>query len=125
MAALDEGALICDFAQIYRIYDWRALPARYAGTLARGLPPESRIMLKLSGLSVPINTMILATIADACRTLVWHNTKDAKKGRNKPKSLFALLTKEGTRSEAEVSFGSGADFLEWREKMLKGGGADT
>lgn len=42
-----EDELICDMAESYRIYDYRALKARYAATLALGLRPHSRVMLKI------------------------------------------------------------------------------
>lgn len=121
MAVLDEAALICDFAETYHIYDWRSLPARYAAILASGLRPDSRIMLKISDTAVPINTMLLATIADATRVQAWHETKDGQRGRNAPKSLLELITKKiGDRVEPGRGFDSAADFVKWRENMLGG-----
>lgn len=37
MVAVDEEALICDFAETYNILDWRELPCRTAAILASGL----------------------------------------------------------------------------------------
>jgi len=34
-------------AEIYHIYDYRAMKARYIATLALGLPPRSRVMTRL------------------------------------------------------------------------------
>lgn len=34
-------------AEIYHIYDYRAMKARYIATLALGLPPRSRVMARL------------------------------------------------------------------------------
>lgn len=121
MAVLDEAALICDFAETYHIYDWRSLPARYAAILACGLRPDSRIMLKISGTTAPINTMLLATIADATRMQVWQQTKDGQRRRNAPKSLLELITKKiGDRVEPGHGFDSAADFVKWRKNMLGG-----
>lgn len=43
MAALDEDALICDFAETYHLR-FDELPKDYAAVLAAGLPYTSRIM---------------------------------------------------------------------------------
>jgi len=42
-----EDELICDMAEIYHIYDYRAMKARYIATLTLGLPPRSRVMSRL------------------------------------------------------------------------------
>lgn len=64
MISTDEEALICDFAQVYHIYDYQSLPADYVGTLAVGLPDNSRIKRKLAGLQVSLETLLLSIIAD-------------------------------------------------------------
>ena len=121
MVVLDEAALICDFAEAYHIYDWRSLPARYAAILATGLRPDSRIMLKISGTAAPVETVLLATIADATRILAWKKTKDGQRGRNAPKPLLELINKKiGDRVEPGHGFDSAADFVKWRENMLGG-----
>ena len=58
MVALDEDALICDFAETYHIYDYRRLPVEYAATLAYGLRENSRIRMVQSGLKVELNTLL-------------------------------------------------------------------
>ena len=37
MINLDEGALICDFAETYHIYNYREFEPFYVATLANGL----------------------------------------------------------------------------------------
>ena len=120
MAAVDEEALICDFAETYHIYDYRQLPARLAAVYACGLRQDSRIQVKLSGLSIPPDRMLLSLIADSARVLVWQNTKDGVGGKNQPKSIFALLTGQDTEKEKPERFASGEEFLQWRETMLRG-----
>lgn len=123
MIRLDEAALICDFAETYHVFDYRALPARYAATLAAGLRPNSRIMQKISGATVAPEILLLSAIADACRVLVWQNTKDGQKGRNAPESLLAELT--GHRKENKYATGEGfstvEEFRAWYEKTIGGG----
>ena len=46
MMALDEDALICDFAETYHIYNIYGMPVQYIATLAIGLRDDSRIKSK-------------------------------------------------------------------------------
>lgn len=118
MIAADEAALRCDFLETYHIPDYRALPARQAALFACGLREDSRIMMRLSGVPVRAETMLLAVIADAVRYLVWQNTEDGHKGRNQPWSIRAVLT-GGSRSDG-AGFDSAEDFEAWRASMLGG-----
>lgn len=115
MVSLDEEALICDFAEAYHVFDWRSLPVRTAATLANGLGADSRIMRKMSGLPVTMDTLLLATIADALHILVWQNTKDGTKGRNRPVLIAEKLTET---PKEESGFDSIADFRKWREELI-------
>ena len=97
MIALDEDALICDFAEFYHIYNIFDYPADYIATLAIGLRDNSRIKLKLLGLRVDINMLLLAHIADNTAINVYAKTKDAKSGKNRPTSFVNLFTKTETQ----------------------------
>ena len=114
MIALDEDALICDFAETYHIYDIYSLPAYYVATLAKGLRIDSRSMMAVNGLKVDVKTLLLARIADSCAINVYFKSKDAENGQNRPKSIVSLLT--GTsQQEANRDFDTGEDFIkEWR-----------
>lgn len=113
MIALDEDSLICDFAETYHIYNMRDFPCDYVATLAMGLRDNSRIKMKAAGLRVEYTTLLLAHIADNTAINVYAKTKDAKTGRNQPKSIVEVLTKD---PEKEIkAFDSGEAFLEeWR-----------
>ncbi len=114
MIALDEDALICDLAETYRIYDMEQLPCEYVATLATGLKHDSRIKLKAAGLSVDLNTLLIAHIADNTAINWWLQTKDAQTGRNQPKSFVKILFPELDDTHAR-QFESGESFLEeWR-----------
>ena len=115
MVSLDEEALICDFAETYHVFDWRSLPVRTAATLAIGLGEDSRIMRKLSGVPVTVETLLLATIADALHILVWQNTKDGTKGRNRPALIAEKLIQT---PKEETGFNTVDDFRKWREEMI-------
>lgn len=119
MIAADEAALRCDFLEVYHIMDYRALPARQAALFACGLGSGSRIMQKLSGSSVALDTMLLAVIADAVRILVWQNTTDGWEGRNLPWSITERLAGGGKKKES-LGFGSPEEFDAWRAQMIGG-----
>jgi len=91
MAAVDEDALRCDFAQVYHVLDYRRLPLRTAAVFAQGLPEDSRIMRRLSGARIGVDTALLARIADAAALLVWMNSKDGQSGANRPRSVLDML----------------------------------
>lgn len=112
MIATDEDALICDFAETYHIYNIYEMPVMYIATLAKGLRHDSRIMMAVNGLKVDINTLLLAHIADNTAINVYFKTKDAEKGRNRPKSYVKILTSD--RNEIAREFDCGDDFIkEW------------
>lgn len=114
MIALDRDALICDFAETYHIFDMESLSAEYASTLAAGLRDDSRIKLKMAGIKVDMNTLLLARIVDNTAINVYAKTKDAKTGRNKPKSVVNTLL----NGETELKhYATGADFMEEWERL--------
>lgn len=119
MIAVDEAALRCDFLETYHVMDYRALPARQAALFACGLGPRSRIRQKLSGSPVPLDTALLALIADAVQLLVWQRTEDGVNNRNRPKSILRALTGDEA-STGSVGFDSPEDFEAWRRQMIGG-----
>lgn len=119
MVALDETALICDFAERYHVLDWRALPVRTAAALAAGLEADSRIAKKISGAAADVQTMLLAMITDALHIITWQNTKDGVKGRNPPKSIVQAILANDRGSFTE-GFRSVDEFNAWRASMTGG-----
>lgn len=119
MITIDEDALICDLAETYRIYDYRQLPPSKVAVFAFGLRDDSRIKMKVSGQKVPIDTLLLAGISDKLSTLVWFQTEDGQKGRNRPTMLTDLLTNKETESKEDVIvFNSGEDFVKARNQLM-------
>ena len=111
MAAVDEDALRCDFAQVYHVLDYRRLPLRTAAVFAQGLPEDSRIMRRLSGARIGVDTALLARIADAAALLVWMNSKDGQRGANRPRSVLDILLGAGEQEkprgfESPAAFGA-------------------
>ena len=94
MIATGEDDLICDLAQYYNIYNYLELDVNFIATLACGLPEESRCMRALTNQKLTIEQTLLSLIVDRLSWLVWAKTKDGQKGRNKPESVYEILTKE-------------------------------
>ena len=119
MVATDETALICDFAERYHVLDWRSLPVFTAAALAVGLEADSRIVRKICGAPAPLQTILLAVIADMTHVLAWQNTEDARTGKNAPQSILRALLGKGRKDGAE-GFDSVDDFLAWHASMTGG-----
>ena len=115
MIRTDEDALICDFAETYNIYDFKRLPLKVAAALAVGLRDDSRIKMKLSGAQAPADVLLLAAAVDRLSLLVWAQTKDAEKGRNRPKSILESFNPKESNSSV---FDSGEDFMKERERLI-------
>lgn len=118
MISLDEDALICDLAETYHILDYRALPPKLVGVLCCGLRDNSRIKIKISNLSVDIETLLSALIADRLQILIWQRTEDGAKGRNFPKSIYEKLLNPQKEESNNMAFASGADFDEYRKTLI-------
>jgi len=116
MLKVDENALICDLAETYHIYDYRQLPPSKVAIFAIGLKDDSRIKMKLSGSKVSLETLLLAGIVDRLNILIWQNTEDGAKGRNRPKPILDVIYEK----ESDISaFTSGKEFEEERRRLIK------
>ena len=119
MIGVDEDALVCDFAETYHVFDYRSLPLRTAARLAAGLRDNSRIMMKLSGFRVPIDTMLLAHAVDGINMLMWSKTKDGRKNTNRPSSILQAITSEKKENPVR-GFSSAEDFELEKARILRG-----
>ena len=117
MVGVDKDALICDLAEIYHIYDYKAFPPHYIAILAVGLRDDSRIKMKISKQRLTLDQVLLASTYDKIAQLVWLNSKDGSKGRNRPKSVLLELTKEPKESEYKSM--SPEEFEQSREQKLR------
>lgn len=99
MIAADEDALICDLAETYGIFDYRALPVKLLATLSAGLKPDSRICLSMENAKRPAVEILLAGIADRLGHLNWMFSEDGRQGRNHPQSVLDVLLGNQTSEE--------------------------
>lgn len=123
MITADNDALICDFAETYHIYDYRALPLSLVATLACGLGENSRIRRSMSGQTLTVEAMLLAMLVDRTGLILWTQTKDAQKGRNRPKSVLEqLLAGADSNKEDIEAYASGEEFEAERKRLTGGEG---
>ena len=123
MIETDESALICDFAETYHIYDYRALPVHYAATLAYGLRCDSRIRLKLGEVKEEVPCFISAAKAADYLALIVNSL------REEPEECPALLTdiiygRAQKEEQKKTSYSSGEDFRSAWAKLTKGRDSD-
>lgn len=122
MIATDRDALTCDMAETYGVFDIRGLPVGLLATLACGLRENSRIKMRMAGVSVETRDLLLAHAVDALNLIFWSKTKGAQTSSNRPRSFVGMMTAPPKNQEREeiVSFRSGAAFdTAW--KRLAGG----
>ena len=109
--------MICDLAETYHVLNYRELPPSLVATLVTGLRADSRLKMKLTGMKIPVETTIAAMTYDAVSMLVWMNSDDGRRNRNRPKSLVKTLTEE-PEPKGFKSFRNGSDFLKTRNQLL-------
>ena len=114
-----EEEMICDFAETYHIYDYQALQPEMAAVLVCGLRGNSRVKTKLYGTErIKDEIYLLAAIADRLSYLVWFQTEDGQKGRNRPQSFIELLMGE-TPDEELVAFDTKEELDEALESFRR------
>lgn len=121
MYALDKDALVCDFAETYRVLDMWALPVPLLAVLASGLREDSRIMMKMGGVSYIPAYISAAKAADELAMLLYSFTEDAAKGRNRPELLSDFIVEKQEPKPTNQGYDSGEDFLAAWKKITKGG----
>ena len=119
MINLDEESLICDLAETYQKYDYKRLPLQLVAVFSCGLRENSRIKMKLSQQTASIDTMLLAGISDKLGILLWAQTKDGQKGKNRPISILEKVLNLPKKRKEEVAFASGEEFESTRNLLLQ------
>lgn len=103
--------MICDLAETYRIYDYKALPVRTLAVLVCGLRDDSRVMQKISGL--PGRLHLLAYIADRLTNIAWMLTGS----KDNPSYFLFDKAEKGKRTE---SFSTPEAFQERWNQITRG-----
>ena len=89
--------LICDLAETYGIYDYKAMKPSLVATLAVGLPATSRVVRRYVKNDLTMDQMLLAMILDSLNNLIWGLS--GHKTSKKPKSILQKLTKKQEKDE--------------------------
>lgn len=124
MIRTDETALICDLAETYGVLDYRALPLKTVAALSSGLRENSRIKMKITGMRADANTLLMAAAVDRLSLLVWMQTKDGHRNRNRPQSIWARMT-QAEKTDDTVRFRTAADFEAARMRILAAATTET
>lgn len=120
MIATDEDALICDLAETYHIFDYKALPVPLLTTLSVGLRDDSRIKTKMDGRKVSIDIMLLAAITDRLSLLLWTQTVDGQKGINRPWSILDVLERVDQKKVSDIiAYETGEEFEKARAEIIR------
>ena len=82
-------------------------------TLSVGLSNDSRIKRKISQQVVGFHDLLLAMVIDGIHTLIWQNSKDGAKNRNRPESLFKKFTEPAKKKEELEVFTSIEAYEVW------------
>lgn len=114
-----EDEVVCDLAQTYHIYNMREYPLDYIATLVNGLESNSRIKRKIANIEVDLFYLLGASILDNLSFIAWTKTKDAKFGRNKPKSMVETLIKKHDSNDDIMTFDTAEDFEKMRQEIIR------
>lgn len=94
------------------------MPCRLLGILVAGLGDNSRIRKQINGIRGNVTDVLLAQILDGVRWLVWAQTEDAQKGRNRPKSVASeFFISEDQNKPKSTSI---EEFEAFRNKIIRG-----
>lgn len=108
--------MICDLAEVYRIYDYRGVPGRLLGALVAGLGPNSRVHQRISGQLVPTDTIMLSMILDELRKIIY--VLDTNKNKKYPELLTPKLVKDDKPERDELAFSTPEEFEKARAVLL-------
>ena len=117
MIAVDENALICDFAETYNIYDYRSLPVKLAATYSAGLRENSRSKMKLRGDTLgDSDRSLMAMIYDALAMLGWIGDGEPP---SMLKAMYGELPEAPTATNEIKSFDTPEDYERARKEMIE------
>lgn len=107
--------MICDLAETYGIFDYKALRPDLVATLVIGLRPDSRVMMHLAKAKLNFQQTMMALIFDALQVIAFN--QGHKKHAKKPESLYKKLTTEPKKDEL-MSFDSPVAYEAWRKEHI-------
>ena len=120
MLAEGRDELICDLAETYHVLDMKAYPPFLIATLAAGLRPDARIIMKITGRKLPDEDSVITLIYDRLNWLCWTRTKDAEHKKNLPESLYEARTGMKKTKQKTSGFSTPEEFERKKKEILGG-----
>lgn len=114
MIAIDEDALICDLAETYHIYDYRSLPVELVATFSCGLRDDSRIKMKIRGVTTSETNLLIATVADRIYDVAY-----ARCGKENNERIIETYFVAEKKESDIVVFETADDFERARSEYFK------
>lgn len=71
-------------------------------------------------MKVSQETILLAAVVDQLSMLVWFQSEDGAKGRNRPQSVLSAILDSGKKKDEIVAFDSGEEFDKAWKKLVGG-----
>lgn len=67
------------------------------------------------------DTLLNAAILDGIRTLIWMQSKDAQRGRNRPQSIYTMFVEKDKHENESgyMAFASGEEFENYRARKVR------
>lgn len=75
----------------------------------------------MSGQTLTVEAMLLAMLVDRTGLILWTQTKDAQKGRNRPKSVLEQLLAGADSNKEDIETYSSIEEFEAERRRLTGG----
>lgn len=125
MLRADRDALVCDMAETYGIFDYKALPTQLVATLAAGLGDDSRSKMKLYGRKATRTETLLAAAVDRLSRIAWLLSFVCPHQGEPPKSVLSAIlgeVKQKKTMDVQVYPSAEAFEAEWRRRTEAGHG---
>ena len=119
MLATDRDAFICDMAETYQIFDYRAVPVDLLAILASGLRDGSRIRMRMAGVTHIPHEYILPLIADRLTALL-QSCGGAQDAEYLTDVVFGR-----SKKQPDIAFNSGEDFMTAWSTIVKTEGEEN
>lgn len=114
MMSLDKDAVICDLAETYQIFNYKALPVHTLAVLVFGLRADSRIKMRAAGFNAEISMRaLLARCADVLNALIKSPDDDSE-------TFIEIMKGADGEAKKSVGFDSIEEYEAARRKFLKG-----
>ncbi len=119
MLGFDKDAVICDLAETYNILDYKSIPVLTLAALCVGLHDDSRIKMRMMGLTKIAPSFALIRIADVLSIINYALT--AKEGTQAPALYQDVMTGKQNQKKKTSGFSSIEEFENARKRILNNG----